>query len=133
MEHEMNLKAARELIQKRGLTIMAEQELNDGKGTQLRTEEGPILDVYNSGKVVLCGKRRRLLRHFLVGKTERQRDVASPVDSRPGHLEAENVRLKASLADRDFLIESMKEYLAEQRQRRADDGCEARSRRRRWR
>jgi hypothetical protein len=132
-EHPMNLKRAKDLIRERGLTIVAEQGLNNGRGTQLRTEEGPILDVYNSGKVVLGGTQQDLLRPLLAGKDNQRCEPAARNNVRLGQLKAENRFLKSSLADREFVIESMTEYLAEERRRRADGDWKVRRPARRWR
>jgi hypothetical protein len=112
---------------------MAEQRLNHGRGTQLRTEEGPILDVYNSGKVVLGGKQQELLRPVTFEESNRRSESTDPGNDRLIQLEAENRRLQSSLSHREFVIEVMTECLEETRQRRIDDDWESRRKARRWR
>jgi predicted nucleotide-binding protein len=52
----MTPEQARELLQNNGYTIQSENNLNSGQGTSFRCSGGPILNVYNSGKVVVQGK-----------------------------------------------------------------------------
>ena len=58
----MDLETAKRLFEQHGLTIISDERLPDGRGTQLRTAEGPMLAVYDSGKCVPGGKRQELLK-----------------------------------------------------------------------
>jgi hypothetical protein len=126
----MNLKTARDLIRKCGLTIIETRIINNGSGTQLRTAEGPIFDVYNSGRCVLGGTNQHLLGPLPVETNKRGRGSKS--GARVRRLVADNKKLKNSLADREFIIESMTEYLKENRRRRVDDDWQTRRRTKRW-
>jgi hypothetical protein len=131
----MNLKTARDLIRKCGLTIIETRIINNGSGTQLRTAEGPIFDVYNSGRCVLGGTNQHLLGPLLPVETNKRRRGSKSearVDDRVRRLVADNKLLKTSLADREFVIESMTEYLKENRRRRVDDDWQTRRRTKRW-
>jgi hypothetical protein len=101
----MELETVRAGIINQGLSIIGEVELNGGVGTQLRTAEGPVLDVYKSGKCVLGGKKQHLLRPILQDRVHGQSLTASSEADRLARLEAENKQLKALLARRNSVIE----------------------------
>jgi predicted nucleotide-binding protein len=61
----MDYDTARQLLTGSGLTIIEEADLNSGAGVQFRLAEGPILNVYKSGKCVPAGKRQELLQPIL--------------------------------------------------------------------
>jgi hypothetical protein len=73
----MDLETAKRLFAEHGLTIVAEADLNNRAGTQLRTAEGPILSIYKSGKCVPGGKRQELLEPILAADDGRAADTGS--------------------------------------------------------
>jgi hypothetical protein len=104
----MNIETASALCFLHGLTIKKEKDLNHGKGTQLCTAEGPILSVYKTGKCVPGGKNQHLLAPILKA-SDRLQVGAVPAGDHLRQLESENRRLKMLLAERDLVIEAMKE------------------------
>jgi predicted nucleotide-binding protein len=63
----MNKDEARELLEQNGFAIVSEEPLQNGHGVQLRTAQGPMLTVYNSGKCVPGGKHQHLITALLDG------------------------------------------------------------------
>jgi hypothetical protein len=56
----MNKEEARELLERNGFDV-TEEPLPNGYGVQLRTAQGPMVIVYNSGKCVPGGKNPHLM------------------------------------------------------------------------
>jgi predicted nucleotide-binding protein len=104
----MEIEIARALCRANRLTIVEERDLNYGKGTQLRTAEGPMLNVYKTGKCVPGGKNQHLLKSILEGHG---REPAATVleAERLSQLEAENMQLKVLLAERDLVIDKLQD------------------------
>jgi predicted nucleotide-binding protein len=72
----MDPETAKRLVAEHGLTVVSENDLNNGIGVQLRTAEGPILSVYKTGKCVPGGKRAELLKPVLARDDGRAAIVA---------------------------------------------------------
>lgn len=58
----MNKEEAKELLERNGFDVTTEESLSSGHGVQLRTAQGPMLTVYNSGKCVPGGKNQHLIK-----------------------------------------------------------------------
>jgi predicted nucleotide-binding protein len=76
----MNKDEARDLLEQNGFEITVEETLSNGYGVQLRTAQGPMLIVYNSGKCVPGGKNQQLIKALLDGA---QSVPAAPVAAVP--------------------------------------------------
>lgn len=117
---------ARAALERAGLTVVDQKDLNDGLGVQFKTREGPILNVWRSGKCNAQGKNPHLLEGVL---EELSGGVSEPQPSRTvfvvyGHdtdarteLEAmlrrwgcEPVMLDQLTSEGDTLIEKLERY-----------------------
>ncbi len=105
----MDVNTAKAKMCDAGLTIRSEVKLRNGYGTQVRTAEGPMLIVYKSGKCVPGGREQYLLEPILEGFSDPAVQVAKCDRDRLRELERENRRLKQLLAERDLVIEAMKQ------------------------
>ena len=64
----MHIETAKALMAQHGLEIICEEALPNGYGIQLKTAQGPLLTVYNSGKCVPGGRKQELLAPVLAGE-----------------------------------------------------------------
>jgi predicted nucleotide-binding protein len=55
---------ARDTLRANGIAIKTEGRTGNDKGTEFRCNEGPIVQVYDTGKVVVQGKNQELVRHL---------------------------------------------------------------------